>query len=133
MATGGGDMQGQIRGSWLLMMEPFVSPDLSTAVDLTLPMLRDLGWYPDRDLDLAADAADRGAPVTGRGGAYSASAQPENVLMRQTQSVSPALQLLPSGRWQSWPIVISRQSALRARQSGSWARALHSGAASHSV
>ena len=30
-----------------LLMEPNVSSDLSHSVDLTLPALRDMGWYPD--------------------------------------------------------------------------------------
>jgi Synergist-CTERM protein sorting domain-containing protein len=49
------------------LMEPFLSPDLSTAVDLTLPMLRDLGWYPDRDVDLVADATDNCPAIANRG------------------------------------------------------------------
>jgi MYXO-CTERM domain-containing protein len=40
------------------LMEPAINPDLTTNVDLTLPVFRDVGWYPDRDNDLVADAAD---------------------------------------------------------------------------
>ena len=38
-----------------LLMEPFINADLTHDVDLTLPVFRDLGWYPDADLDLIAD------------------------------------------------------------------------------
>ncbi len=40
------------------LMEPAINPDLTTNVDLTLPLFRDVGWYADRDTDLVADAAD---------------------------------------------------------------------------
>ncbi len=38
-----------------LLMEPFISPDLTHSLDLTLPLMRDIGWFP---VDLA---------ITGRG------------------------------------------------------------------
>jgi hypothetical protein len=38
-----------------LLMEPFISADLTHDVDLTLPVFRDIGWYPDADLDLFPD------------------------------------------------------------------------------
>jgi hypothetical protein len=30
-----------------LLMEPFINPDLPHATDLTLPLLRDIGWFPE--------------------------------------------------------------------------------------
>lgn len=46
------------------LMEPNINPDLKLAVDvptdLTRSQLRDVGWYPDRDLDgVADDGADQ--------------------------------------------------------------------------
>jgi hypothetical protein len=45
-----------------LLMEPAINPDLTHNVkapdDLTLELLRDIGWFPDADLDGVADAAD---------------------------------------------------------------------------
>ena len=40
------------------LMEPAINSDLTTSVDLTLPLFRDIGWYPDRDTDLVPDAVD---------------------------------------------------------------------------
>lgn len=40
------------------LMEPAINLDLTANVDLTLPLFRDVGWYPDRDVDLVPDAAD---------------------------------------------------------------------------
>jgi len=40
------------------LMEPAINADLTTSVDLTLPLFRDIGWYPDRDNDLVPDAVD---------------------------------------------------------------------------
>jgi hypothetical protein len=44
------------------LMEPAINGDLTHAVqppaDLTLPLLRDVGWYPDADLDLVPDGSD---------------------------------------------------------------------------
>lgn len=41
------------------LMEPFINADLThTVSDLTLPVLRDVGWYPDKDLDLVSDEVD---------------------------------------------------------------------------
>ena len=41
------------------LMEPAINSDLTHSVqppeDLTLPLLRDVGWYPDADLDLVPD------------------------------------------------------------------------------
>jgi hypothetical protein len=41
------------------LMEPAINTDLTHSVDvpedMTLPLLRDIGWYPDADLDLVAD------------------------------------------------------------------------------
>lgn len=41
-----------------LLMEPAINPDLTHGVDLTLPLLRDIGWAPDADLDGVADDQD---------------------------------------------------------------------------
>jgi len=44
------------------LMEPFINDDLTHSVkppqDLTLPLLRDVGWFVDADLDGLADTAD---------------------------------------------------------------------------
>ena len=44
------------------LMEPSINGDLTHAIappaDLTLPLMRDVGWFPDADLDGAADAFD---------------------------------------------------------------------------
>lgn len=44
------------------LMEPIVSSDLSHSVsapkDLTLALLRDIGWFPDQDVDLVPDDVD---------------------------------------------------------------------------
>src|SRR5262249_56154091 len=44
------------------LMEPAINGDLTHSVkppqDLTLPLLRDVGWFPDADLDLVNDEAD---------------------------------------------------------------------------
>jgi hypothetical protein len=41
------------------LMEPAINTDLTHSVeppqDMTFPLLRDIGWYPDADLDLVAD------------------------------------------------------------------------------
>jgi hypothetical protein len=42
-----------------LLMEPNINPDLPLdSVDLTLPVLRDMGWFPDLDLDGVPDDQD---------------------------------------------------------------------------
>lgn len=41
-----------------LLMEPFINTDLQLAVDLTLPLFRDIGWAPDEDLDGVPDDQD---------------------------------------------------------------------------
>jgi hypothetical protein len=45
-----------------LLMEPAINPDLTHRVkapdDLTLELLRDVGWFADADLDGVADDAD---------------------------------------------------------------------------
>ena len=45
-----------------LLMEPAINPDLTLSVkppqDLTLSLLRDIGWFPDADGDGLADALD---------------------------------------------------------------------------
>jgi hypothetical protein len=45
-----------------LLMEPAINPDLTHSVkapeDLTLELLRDVGWFPDADNDGVADGAD---------------------------------------------------------------------------
>jgi len=45
-----------------LLMEPAINPDLTHSVkppeDLTLNLLRDVGWFPDADNDGVADNAD---------------------------------------------------------------------------
>jgi hypothetical protein len=42
-----------------LLMEPFINANLPHAVDLTLPLFRDLGWAPDEDLDGVPDDQDQ--------------------------------------------------------------------------
>jgi hypothetical protein len=42
-----------------LLMEPFINSDLTTNVDLTLPLFRDIGWAPDEDLDGVLDGQDQ--------------------------------------------------------------------------
>ena len=43
-------------------MEPNINADLTHSVkppeDLTKPLLRDIGWYPDADLDFVSDEVD---------------------------------------------------------------------------
>ena len=45
------------------LMEPVYNPDETHNVqppdDLTLPLLRDVGWYPDKDLDFVSDVVDQ--------------------------------------------------------------------------
>ncbi len=45
-----------------LLMEPAINPDLTHSVeppnDLTLPLLRDIGWFADRDVDGVTDRRD---------------------------------------------------------------------------
>ena len=45
-----------------LLMEPAINPDLTHEVkapdDLTLELLRDIGWFPDADVDGVADSVD---------------------------------------------------------------------------
>jgi hypothetical protein len=41
-----------------LLMEPNINTDLTHSVDLTLPLLRDIGWFADLDLDGVADELD---------------------------------------------------------------------------
>jgi ferredoxin len=43
------------------LMEPAINPDLThqvTGVDLTLALMRDIGWFPDADIEGIADADD---------------------------------------------------------------------------
>lgn len=44
------------------LMEPSINADLTQSVqppqDMTLPLMRDIGWYPDADLDMVSDAGD---------------------------------------------------------------------------
>src|SRR4029077_13179353 len=44
------------------LMEPAINGDLTHSVqppeDLTLPLLRDIGWFPDSDVDGLADSLD---------------------------------------------------------------------------
>jgi hypothetical protein len=42
-----------------LLMEPAINSDLTHNVDLTLPLLRDIGWAPDADLDGVTDDQDQ--------------------------------------------------------------------------
>lgn len=42
-----------------LLMEPAINGDLTHGLDLTLPLLRDVGWFVDHDLDLLDDDADQ--------------------------------------------------------------------------
>ena len=41
-----------------VLMEPNINTDLTFAVDMTLPLFRDIGWYPDADVDLVPDDED---------------------------------------------------------------------------
>ncbi|MFL6248689.1 MAG: PA domain-containing protein [Thermoanaerobaculia bacterium] len=45
-----------------LLMEPFINADLTHSLtppnDLTLPLMRDIGWFPDADVDGIADGDD---------------------------------------------------------------------------
>jgi len=45
-----------------LLMEPSINPDLTHSLtppeDLTLPLMRDIGWYADADVDGIEDSAD---------------------------------------------------------------------------
>ncbi len=41
-----------------LLMEPNINSDLTHGVDLTLPLLRDIGWFSDLDLDGVPDEVD---------------------------------------------------------------------------
>jgi hypothetical protein len=41
-----------------LLMEPNINSDLTHNVDLTLPLLRDIGWFADLDLDSVPDELD---------------------------------------------------------------------------
>jgi hypothetical protein len=55
-----------------LLMEPLgPAPGLGHAVgppnDLSLPLLRDIGWFPDRDLDGVADGADNCPDIPNEG------------------------------------------------------------------
>lgn len=40
------------------LMEPSINSDLTANVDLTLPLFRDIGWYPDADVDLVPNDRD---------------------------------------------------------------------------
>jgi len=46
-----------------LLMEPAINPDLTHNLtppdDLTLPLMRDIGWFPDEDTDGVEDGADQ--------------------------------------------------------------------------
>jgi len=42
-----------------LLMEPAINSDLTHNVDLTLPLMRDIGWAPDADLDGVTDDRDQ--------------------------------------------------------------------------
>jgi hypothetical protein len=50
-----------------LLMEPSINADLTHSLtppeDLTLPLMRDIGWFPDADVDGIADSADN-CPTT---------------------------------------------------------------------
>ena len=56
------------------LMEPAINSDLTHSVkppeDLTLPLLRDVGWYPDADLDLVSDEVDACLGSDTRGTVY---------------------------------------------------------------
>ena len=51
-----------------LLMEPNINADLSHGVDLTLPLLKDIGWFADFDLDGVEDDRDncRNVPNPGQ-------------------------------------------------------------------
>jgi hypothetical protein len=49
------------------LMEPAINSDLTTSVDLALPLFRDIGWYPDADNDLVPDGEDNCVAVANAG------------------------------------------------------------------
>jgi len=67
-----------------VLMEPFLSPDLAhqlEGTDVTLALMRDVGWFPDADVDGAADAEDC-APSNG--GAFAVPAEVSGLLFGTT-------------------------------------------------
>jgi hypothetical protein len=42
-----------------LLLEPDINNDLTHNLDLTLPLLHDIGWFPDSDLDGVPNASDQ--------------------------------------------------------------------------
>jgi hypothetical protein len=45
-----------------LLMEPAINADLTHTGDMTLAEVRDIGWYPDADLDMVPDGQDSCVP-----------------------------------------------------------------------
>jgi hypothetical protein len=45
-----------------LLMEPAINADLTHSGDMTLAEFRDIGWYPDADLDMVPDGQDSCLP-----------------------------------------------------------------------
>lgn len=50
-----------------LLMEPALNNDQGHGVDLTLPLFRDIGWLPDRDLDGVLDPEDNCPTIANAG------------------------------------------------------------------
>lgn len=42
-----------------LLLEPDINDDLTHTLDLTLPLMRDIGWFPDSDIDGVPNADDQ--------------------------------------------------------------------------
>ena len=61
-ASGSSTSHFDTRATRNLLMEPFITSnlthDLQAPHDLTLAQMRDIGWYPDADVDLVEDAND---------------------------------------------------------------------------
>ena len=61
-ASGSSTSHFDTRATRNLLMEPFITSNLTHAVqaphDLSLAQMRDIGWYPDADVDLVEDAND---------------------------------------------------------------------------
>jgi PA domain/Thrombospondin type 3 repeat len=61
-ASGSSTSHFDTRATRNLLMEPFITQnlrhDLQPPHDLTLAQMRDIGWYPDADVDLVEDSAD---------------------------------------------------------------------------
>jgi len=59
LATGSSISHWDVTATPNLLMEPFINADLTTNVDLTMPLFRDIGWAADEDLDGVPDDVDQ--------------------------------------------------------------------------